>query len=174
MGIFTGDLCWISSIPRGLLNKLMLRLRRPGWRAPGHTSTCQSKRIHPIKAEKFNPHISSFGRIYVFRQFLVTTGLALGTIINAPGLGYQKTVWIVGFLAYSLCAHGFWLEGRTHSVLHELLRLGSAVLLLPLIQLTAGYQLAYSGYLMVSLTLLWVKMRNAGQSDVRNHTSLYP
>ena len=96
------------------------------------------------------------------------------TIINAPGWGYQKTVWMVGFLTYSLCAHGFWLEGRPYSVLHELLRLGGAVLLLPLIQLTAGYQLVYFGYLIFSLTLLWVGMRNAGQSGMGNHTSLYP
>ena len=125
----------------GLLNKLMLTLRRPGWRAPGHTSTCQSKRIHPTKTEIFNPHINSFGRIYVFWQFLVTFGLALYTMINAPGWGYQTTVWMVGFLAYWLCAHGFWLEGKTYNVLRESLRLGGAVLLLPLIQLTAGYQL---------------------------------
>jgi hypothetical protein len=163
--------CWHTP---GLANKLMLPLRRPGWRAPGHPSTCRSKRIHPTKVEKFNPHINSFGRIYVFGQFLVTTGLALYTIINAPGWGYQKTVWIVGFLTYSLCAHGFWLEGRPYSVLHELLRLGGAILLLPLIQLTAGYQLVYSGYLIGSLTLLWVGMRNAGQSGIVTRTSLYP
>ena len=163
--------CWHTP---GLSNKLMLPLRRPGWRAPGHPSTCQSKRIHPTKAEKFNPHINSFGRIYVFGQFLVTTGLALYTIINAPGWGYQKTLWMVGFLTCSLCAHGFWLEGRPHSVLHELLRLGGAVLLLPFIQLTAGYQLVYSGYLIGSLTLLWVGTRNAGQSGIGGQTSLYP
>ncbi|MEC9085700.1 MAG: sterol desaturase family protein [Pseudomonadota bacterium] len=163
--------CWHTP---GLANKLVLPLRRPGWRAPGYPSTCQSKRIHPTKVEKFNPHINSFGRIYVFGQFLVTTGLALYTIINAPGWGYQKTVWIVGFLTYSLCAHGFWLEGRPYSVLHELLRLGGAILLLPLIQLTAGYQLVYSGYLIGSLTLLWVGMRNVGQSGIVTHTSLYP
>ena len=163
--------CWHTP---GLANKLVLPLRRPGWRAPGHPSTCQSKRIHPTKVEKFNPHINSFGRIYVFGQFLVTTGLALYTIINAPGWGYQKTVWIVGFLTYSLCAHGLWLEGRPYSVLHELLRLGGAILLLPLIQLTAGYQLVYSGYLIGSLTLLWVGMRNAGQFGIVTHTSLYP
>ena len=163
--------CWHTP---GLSTKLVLPLRRPGWRAPGHPSTCQSKRIHPTKAEKFNPHINSFGKVYVFGQFLVTTGLALYTIINAPGWGYQKTVWMVGFLTYSLCAHGFWLEGRPHSVLHELLRLGSTVLLLPLIRLTAGYQLVYSGYLIFSLTLLCIEMRNARQSGMGNHTSLYP
>ena len=81
---------------------------------------------------------------------------------------------MVGFLTYSLCAHGFWLEGRRYSVLHELLRLGGAILLLPLIQLTAGYQLVYSGYLIGSLTLLWVGMRNAGRSGIVTHTSLYP
>tara|TARA_B100000989_G_C19383380_1_gene402589 strand:+ start:77 stop:373 length:297 start_codon:yes stop_codon:yes gene_type:complete len=97
----------------------------------------------------------------------------LYTIINAPDWDYQKTVWMVGFLTYSLFAHGFWLEGRAYSALHELLRLGGAVLLLPLIQLTAGYQLVYSGYLIVSLALLCVGMRSAGQSGMGNHTSLY-
>ena len=32
--------CWHTP---GLLNKLSLPFRRPGWRAPGHTSKCQSK-----------------------------------------------------------------------------------------------------------------------------------
>ena len=72
----------------------------------------------PAKAEKFDPQINHFGRIYVFAQFLVTTGLALYTLINAPGWDYQKTSWMVAFLTYSLCVHGFWLEGRTFSALH--------------------------------------------------------
>ena len=105
---------------------------------------------------------------------MVTTGLALYTLINAPDWDYQKTVWMVAFLTYSLCAHGFWLEGRTYSALHELLRLGGAVLLLSIIQLTAGYQLMYSGYLITSLALLWVGMRSAEQSDTDNYTSMYP
>jgi len=163
--------CWYTP---GLLNKLSLPFRRPGWRAPGHTSNCQSKRISPAKTEKFDPQINHFGRIYIFAQFLVTTGLALYSLINAPEWDYQKTVWMVAFLTYSLCAHGFWLEGRTSSTLHELLRLGGAALLLSLLQPTAGYQLLYSAYLIISLALLWTGMRSAGHSDSDNFTSLHP
>ena len=163
--------CWYTP---GLLNKLSLPFRRPGWRAPGHTSNCQSKRIPAAKTEKFDPQINHFGRIYIFAQFLVTTGLALYTLINAPEWDYQKTVWMVAFLTYSMCAHGFWLEGRTFSTLHELLRLGGAALLLSLLQPTAGYQLLYSAYLIISLALLWTGMRSAGHSDPDNFTSLHP
>jgi hypothetical protein len=98
----------------------------------------------------------------------------LYTLINAPEWDYQKTVWMVAFLTYSLCAHGFWLEGRTFSTLHELLRLGGAALLLSLLQPTAGYQLLYSAYLIISLALLWTGMRSAGHSDPDNFTSLHP
>ena len=62
----------------------------PRMAGTGSYQQLSEQTISPAKAEKFDPQINHFGRIYVFAQFLVTTGLALYTLINAPEWDIRK------------------------------------------------------------------------------------
>ena len=112
----------------------------PRMAGTGSYQQLQEQTNIPGKTEKFDPQINHFGRIYIFAQFLVTTGLALYTLINAPDWDYQKTA--DGRISDLFAVRARLLVRRkTFSILHELLRLGGAALLLSLLQPTAGYQL---------------------------------
>lgn len=76
--------CWQTN---GLLSKLSLTFRPPGWRSPGDTTYCQSERRNSSTADKLDPQITRFGKIYVFGQFGVNIGLALYVMINVPTWG---------------------------------------------------------------------------------------
>lgn len=148
----------------GLINKLRLPFKPPGWRPAGTVTRCKQKALEQDLSLKFDPQVSSFARIYTFVQFLVTVGLSLYILLNAAALSYTVVSSVVLFLTFSLFVHGRWMEGREDAVYLEVLRL----LLLPAgIQLLTTAPLALviaAAYAFCSLALvLW--NRQAGRLE---------
>lgn len=107
----------------GLINKLKLLFKPPGWQPGGQKSACKQKRLQQDLSIKFDPALGRFEQCYTFGQFLVTVALSLYTLLNSAALGYALSTVAVGYLVFSLYVHGLWLEQKSAAYWLEKLRL---------------------------------------------------
>ncbi|MCG8412788.1 MAG: hypothetical protein MI746_01100, partial [Pseudomonadales bacterium] len=106
----------------GLVNKLLLPFKPPGWLPEGMQTKCQGRRVEDLYS-KFDPSVSPVESWYTLGQFIVTVGLSLYVLVNSSALGYSLTTLAVGYLALSLYVHGLWLENRASALFAESFRL---------------------------------------------------
>ena len=111
--------CW--RVP-GLLNKILLPFKRPGWMPEDMTNACNNKRSKDLSL-KFDPQITQSAAIYTLVQFIITVALSLYTLIFSDSLGYMLSSFAVFYLAGSLYVHGLWLEHNDYATSAEYIRL---------------------------------------------------
>ena len=150
------------SVP-GVMNKILLPFRPPGWRAEGHDTRCSQKRLHSDLSRKFDPAVSAFVRYYTLLQFFVTVGLSLYVLINAPSLSYLECLAAVCFLTFAFFVHGCWLEGRAYSAALEIFRLLLAAAGGVYFVSGTGPQLVLIAYLLISTASLIIGRANVGK-----------
>ncbi len=107
----------------GLMNKLKLLFKPPGWRAEGSTGSCKLGQSEVNLTSRFDPEISRFSRNYSFVQFVFTVVLSFAVLLNAAALSYGLVSTVVFYLCFSFYTHGTWLEGSDNALVLEILRL---------------------------------------------------
>ncbi len=107
----------------GLINKLTLPFKPPGWMPEGMETACKQKRIEQNLEQKYDPKVSRAENIYTFSQFLITVGFSLFVLINSSTLGYALTSIAVFYLVGSFYIHSLWLENRESAIWGECIRL---------------------------------------------------
>jgi len=141
----------------GVVNKIKICFKPPGWQPPGVESSCKLQQQKVDLSTRFDPEISVFSKAYVFIQFVLTVGVSLYVLLNASNLGYPKTALAVFFLSFTYYVHGVWLEARPAAMGLEITRLLVLMAGLFLIDpdfALGGYMLVYAGVsLLVLLTL---------------------
>ena len=120
-----------SAMP-GVLNKLKLLVKPPGWRADTQQSHCKLEGKSVDLTQKFDPEISRFSLIYTAIQFTLTVALSLAVLLSAGSLDYLLLGAVVTYLFFSFFVHGTSLEGREFALTLEIVRL---VFLMPFLLL---------------------------------------
>ncbi|MDG1024943.1 MAG: sterol desaturase family protein [Gammaproteobacteria bacterium] len=116
----------------GVLNKLKLLVKPPGWRADTQQSHCKLEGKSVDLTQKFDPEISRFSLIYTAVQFTLTVALSLAVLLSAGSLDYLLLGAVVTYLFFSFFVHGTSLEGREFALTLEIVRL---VFLMPFLLL---------------------------------------
>ena len=138
----------------GLLNKLRLPFMPPGWQPPGQSSACKQERLQQDLGQKFDPALDRFEKTYTFSQFLVTVILSLYTLIFNATLGYSFSAIAVFYIAFSLYAHGLWLERRPAAPWFESVRMVVLLAGMPLYTDSLLFIACSSLYCVLSIVLV--------------------
>ena len=95
----------------GVLNKLKLLVKPPGWRADTQQSHCKLEGKSVDLTQKFDPEISRFSLIYTAVQFTLTVALSLAVLLSAGSLDYLLLGAVVTYLFFSFFVHGIFPRG---------------------------------------------------------------
>lgn len=107
----------------GILNKLKLIFKPPGWQPEGLRTNCKNAQKKIDLSAKFNPEVTIFAQYYVLCQFVLTTAVSLFVLINANTLD-ANVLWIaVTTFAFSFFVFGSWFEAKPSGYSLELVRL---------------------------------------------------
>ena len=138
----------------GLVNKLKLLFKPPGWRAEGQQSHCKLGKETVDLTARFDPAISTFGLVYTAIQFLFTVVLSLAVLLGAASLDYPLLSLAVIYLFFSFFVAGVWLEGTELALTLEIVRLVFLVPCLLVLGLNSVVTVLLIGNAIIALPLL--------------------
>lgn len=154
----------------GLVNKILLLFKPPGWMPEDMKSQCQGRRLEDL-GSKFDPEVAITDSWYTLIQFVVTVGLSLFVLIDSQTLGYPLTALAVVYLAFSLYVHGLWLENRSTALFGELMRLALCAGVLLLLDVPSQINLTALVYAMMSAAIaVWLKKSASFPTETSQRT----
>ena len=152
----------------GLMNKLAICFKPPGWQPEDMVSSCKQRSNLVDLTSRFDPVIPTFSKYYVLGQFVISVLLSLYLLQYSSSLGYEKTVIAVLFMTYSFYIHGRWLEDRPNALGLEILRMASLIVLIQFVSIHVLLKTLIGLYAALSLLTLFAHKYGIFMADTRN------